>query len=188
MSMENSIEDDPFGDQTPTTVVPSTLPAAPAEDQPINLPAGSPIAGGRREPILPPAKLPEWSDPYEQDLDDSAETGPDYSDLMGVNRDLNQLRIRMSRVRRQMRKAGREAITAKLNYQRKFRRALIQQTGGTAESRKAAAEIAVEEIEADMVMKQQVADEYNTLFRSVRDDIENAKVVAYNLRAIQSIM
>jgi len=41
-----------------------------------------------------------------------------------------------------------------------------------------------EELEADMAMKNQIAAEYETLFRSVRDDTENAKVVSYNLRAL----
>lgn len=186
MSMDPGQQDDPFGDQS--APIETNAPTKPLEEQPIITPSGSPVAGGRREPIQPPAPLPNWDDPFEQDIDDSADAGPDYTDLMGVNRDLNTLRIRLSRVRRQMRKAGREATTAKLNYNRKFRRALIQQTGGSAETRKAAAEIMVEELEADMVMKQQVADEYNTLFRSVRDDIENAKVVAYNLRAINNVM
>jgi hypothetical protein len=54
--------------------------------------------------------------------------------------------------------------------------------------RKASAELLCENLEADMVMKAQVVDEYTSLFRSVRDDIENVKTIAYNVRALMSIV
>ena len=98
-----------------------------------------------------------------------------------------RLRIRLNRIRRGMRDASRDAVEAKITYQRAFRRALVQQSGGSAESRKASAELLCEELEADMVMKQQVADEYQSLFRTVRDEVDNAKAVAFNLRSLMSI-
>jgi hypothetical protein len=208
MSAYNDMTDDPFGDnfnaappaaaplpaQGFTPPVPQSAPVAPAETvsevagEDVQIPRGGPVAGGRREPISPAKPLPAWEDPSGQDLNDGADGDIDYSDLVAINRDLQRLRARTNRVRREMRRAGREALEAKLTYQRALRRALVQQTGGSAESRKASAELMCEELEADMMMKQQVADEYSTLFRSVRDDVENAKVVAYNLRAIQSIV
>ena len=87
-----------------------------------------------------------------------------------------------------MREAAREAVEAKLNYHRALRRALIQQSGGTAEMRRATAELLCEDLEAEMVMKQQVAEEFTSVFRSVRDDVENAKTVAYNLRALVNLV
>jgi hypothetical protein len=169
--MEDQYEDDPF--------------AAPVEET--KIPAGGPIYGGKRVPTPSAAPLPEWESTDRQDWQDGADGSVDYSDLAALNRDLQKLRIRMARIRREMRRAAREATEAKLSYQRALRRALVQQSGGSAESRKANAELLCEDLEADMVMKSQVADEYNTLFRSVRDDVENAKVVAYNLRALMSI-
>ena len=123
-----------------------------------------------------------------QDHEDGADGQVDYSDLAAINRDLLRLRVRMNRARRAMRQASRDAVEAKLRYHRALRRALVQQSGGSAETRKAAAELMCEDLEADMVMCAQVADEYTTLFRSVRDDIENAKVVAYNLRALANLL
>jgi hypothetical protein len=174
--------DDPFGD----------IPADPKTGEIVEptetvIPRGGPISGGKREPIMPAPALPQWDDPSYQDFNDGADGDVDYSDLYALNKDLQRLRIRMNQVRRRMRQAGREALEAKLNYQRSLRRALVQQTGGSAETRKAAAELQCEALEAEMAVKAQVVEELNTLFRSVRDDIENAKVVAYNLRAIQSI-
>jgi hypothetical protein len=175
--------DDPFADPAPAA-------DASADDvvADVVVPRGGPVANGRREPIAPARPLPTWADPSAQDFGDGANEGEiDYSDLESLNRDLLRLRVRMNRIRRQMRQAGRGAIEAKLNYHRALRRALVQQSGGSAESRKASAELMCEELEADMVMRQQVADEYATLFRAIRDDIENAKTVAYNMRAIASL-
>lgn len=207
MSTFNENHDDPFGDNftaapaaasplpaqgttPPAPVAPAAAPAPVSSDGEgeVQVPRGGPVAGGRREPIAPSKPLPAWEDPSFQDMNDGADGDIDYSDLAALNRDLQRLRVRTNRVRREMRRAQRDAIEAKLSYQRSLRRALVQQTGGSAESRKASAELLCEELEADMTMKQQVADEYSTLFRSVRDDVENAKVVAYNLRAIQSII
>lgn len=204
MSTYDDMTDDPFGDNyTAAPAASAPLPAqgftppapqtnlpepsdAPAEE--VQVPRGGPVANGRREPIAPAKPLPSWEDPSTQDINDGADGDIDYSDLVAINRDLQRLRARTNRVRREMRRAQREAIEAKLVYQRALRRALVQQTGGSAESRKAAAELMCEDLEADVMMKQQVADEFSTLFRAVRDDVENAKVVAYNLRAIQSIV
>lgn len=172
--------DDPFA---PDAGAPADIAASSEE----TVPRGGPVANGKRVVIPAPAPLPAWESPAAQDVGDGADGDVDYSDLESLNRDLQRLRVRMNRIRREMRRAGREALEAKLRYQRALRRALVQQTGGSAETRKAAAELQCEELEADMAMKQQVADEFNTLFRSVRDDIENAKVVSYNLRSLSSL-
>lgn len=131
--------------------------------------------------------LPAWAPTDEQDRGDDDHAQFDYTDLAQVNRDLLRLRSRLHRVRRGMRDAARDAVEAKLAYQRELRRSLVQQSGGSAESRKAAAELLCEDLEADMAMKQQVVDEYNSLFRAVRDDVENAKTIAFNIRALMSM-
>lgn len=166
--------DDPFGDTS----------SEPVEEA--KIPRGGPVSGGKHQSIPAPPALPAWENTDVQDLGDGADGDIDYSDLALLNKDLLRLRIRMNRIRREMRRAGREATEAKLRYQRSLRRALVQQTGGSAETRKAAAELQCEELEADMVVKAQIAEEFVTLFRSIRDDVENAKVAAYNLRALMN--
>lgn len=179
--MEDQYEDDPFA------VDAAQAPEEIFTPNGIKIPAGGPIYGGKRTEIPNASPLPEWGSTEVQDWQDGADGSVDYSDLVALNRDLQKLRIRMAKIRREMRRSAREATEAKLTYQRALRRALVQQSGGSAESRKASAELMCEDLEADMVMKLQVADEYNTLFRSVRDDVENAKVVAYNLRALMTM-
>lgn len=173
--------DNPFGDD----LVPDAVEALGAEVIP---PRGTPVSGGRRHPIPPATAFPAWPGVAEQDAGDGVEDPVDYADLEAVNRDLLRLRVQLNRVRRQMRQAGREAVEAKLVYQRAMRRALVQQSGGSAESRKASAELLCEDLEVAMVMAAQVADEYVSRFRAIRDDVENAKTVAYNLRALMNIM
>lgn len=175
--------------ETPVGEVPSVVSSAgePAvEDGAVR--SATTAAGGRKVVIPAPHPLPEWADSSPQDTGDIASDHVDYHDLNDVNRDLTRLRIRMHRVRREMRRAAREAVEAKLLYQRQLRRALVQQSGGSAEMRKASAELLCEDLEADMVMKAQVVDEYTSLFRSIRDDIENVKTISYNVRALMSIV
>lgn len=180
MSVE--LLDDPFGDssslleveeQKPSTVKPSRV--------------SKPVIDGKPIVIGPPNPLPAWGDTDVQDSGD-LQGEVDYQDLDSVNRDLTRLRIRLHRVRRGMRAAAREAVEAKLVYNRALRRALVQQTGGSAEMRKASAELLCEDLEADMVIKQQVVEEYSSLFRAIRDDIENAKTIAFNLRSLMNIV
>jgi hypothetical protein len=150
----------------------------------LTVPRGGPVSGGKRSP-LPGVPGPHvWSDGAVQDVGDGVDVELDFSTLEAVNADLVQLRQRMNRVRRRMREAQRAAVDAKLEYVRAFRRALVAQSGGSAESRKAHAELQVESLETDLRVAEQVAEEYMTLWRTAREDMESAKVVAYNLRAL----
>jgi hypothetical protein len=185
MSMSTSNgTDDPFGDEKYETPLNSAPPEA-AEEKPVR---GGPVISGKRLSFPPPRPFPAWASPDAQDRNDGVDEDIDYSDLDAVNKDLLRLRIRLNRVRRAMRQASREAVEAKLAYHRALRRALVQQSGGTAETRRATAELLCEDLEADMVMKLQVADEFVSVFRAVRDDVENAKTVAYNLRALINLV
>jgi len=150
----------------------------------ITVPAGGPVAGGKRTPIPHPPGAHTWNDPDLQDAGDGVDEEIDFSTLEAVNLDLIHLRQRMNRIRRQMRAAQRAAVDAKLAYQRGFRRALVAQSGGSAESRKAHAELQVESLETDLRVAEQVAEEYLVLWRTAREDVESAKTVAYNLRAL----
>ncbi len=150
----------------------------------VTVPRGGPVAGGQRNPLPNPPGPHTWNDTERQDAGDGVDDEIDFSTLEAVNLDLIHLRQRMNRIRRQMREAQRAAVDAKLAYQRQFRRALVVQSGGSAESRKAHAELQVEALETDLRVAEQVAEEYLVLWRTARDDVESAKTVAYNLRAL----
>jgi len=178
-------EENPFG------ISPQEKSTAKPEDNepaPQKMPRGGPVISGKRLTVPSAKPLPHWDDTHVAAQDEGDVTNLDYTDLNAVNRDLVLLRLRLHKVRRAMRQAAREAVEAKLRYQRALRRALVQQSGGTAETRKASAELLCEDLEADMVMKSQIVEEYSSLFRSIRDDVENAKTIAYNLRSLVNIL
>lgn len=184
--MSNDQEASPFDEDPFAQALEAEIPDELAPTKKIR---ATTVSDGRRTEIPNQTPLPEWPDAEGQDMGDGVDgDNPlgsiDYKDLETLNYDLQKLRVRQNRVRRAMRESARDAVNAKGIYNRAFRRALIQQTGGSADQRKATAELLCEELEADMAMKNQIAGEYETLFRSVRDDTENAKVVSYNLRAL----
>lgn len=177
-----SKDDDPFAlDESEVAVAPE---AKASSDT--TIPRGGPIADGRRADIPAAKPMPEWPDGSVQDVGDGADGDEDgeldYTDLATLNKDLLHLRVRRGKVRRVKRDNDRNAVAAKVAYNRAMRRALVRLTGGSAESRKANAELLCEDLEVDMIMKAQIADEYSTLFKAIRDDEENVKVVSYNLR------
>lgn len=144
---------------------------------------------GKKQNIPVPKDLPPWPSAEDQDRQDHGdeinEKGDgfiDYKDLEAINKDLSNLRLLQNFMRRKVREAEREAGEAKFRYQQRLRRQLVQQSGGSAETRKAMAEIFVEDYEIEMIVKAQVASEWASRSRGIRDDIENTKVVAYNMR------
>lgn len=154
------------------------------------IPHGGPTSGGKRVPIPPRKPFPRWNTTINtplQDEYDFTDTDPDFTDLDEVNRDLQKLRAILNKARRYHREAERAAIEAQIAYKSALRRALVQQTGGSAETRKAKAELDCEELEVDYVVKNQVVNEWASRMRNIRDDIDNTKTVAYNLRTLTGL-
>ena len=185
MAESDPFEENPFGLEPEKDSV--SVAENSNQEQP-KMPRGGPVISGKRINIPSAKPLPHWDDTHLAAQDEGDVVNLDYADLNAVNRDLVLLRLRLHKVRRAMRQAAREAVEAKLRYQRSLRRALVQQSGGSAEMRKASAELLCEDLEADMVMKSQIVEEYSSLFRSIRDDVENAKTIAYNLRSLINIL
>lgn len=155
-------------------------------------PAGGPVSGGVRVPVSGEGAVVEWEHVADatarQDAGERVtEDDIPSDDLDSVNKDLVGLRVRMAHARRGQRDASRRFVDAKVRYERAYRRALIKQSGGNVESRRAHAEIECEDLESEYLVAQQVLKEFDATVRNVRDDIENAKTVAYNLRTLMSI-
>ena len=107
----------------------------------------------------------------------------DASDLMNVNREINRARARLFRVSASMRGAQRKCAEADLLYRRQLRRALVQVSGGSAEIRKAVAELQCEPHENALIVAVQVADEYKKRAMDVRDDLKALENLSHNVRA-----
>lgn len=145
---------------------------------------GVAIAG--RQPTVsavpPPPQFPEV-DP----LQGYEPTEFDASDLRLINTELNRCRIRLFRISTAQRRAQRELREAELTYSRNMRRALIQTSGGTAETRRAVAEMECEPFEDRVAVAQQVVEELRKRAQDVRDDLKAVENLSHNARAQMNI-
>lgn len=107
----------------------------------------------------------------------------DATDLIQVNRELNRARARIFRCSQTLKRVQRALAEAQVDYDRQMRRALVSQSGGTAESRRALAEIACEEFENRVVIGKQVVEEWRRRCNDARDDLKALENISHNVRA-----
>jgi hypothetical protein len=107
----------------------------------------------------------------------------DATDLMQVNRELNRARARVFRCSDILKMCQRTLAEAQSNYDRQMRRALVTVSGGTAESRKALAEIQCEEFENRVIVGKQVVEEWRRRCGDARDDLKALENISHNVRA-----
>jgi len=107
----------------------------------------------------------------------------DAQDLGAVNRELNRCRARVFRVSRELKTAEREFASAKMTYTRQMRRALVSVSGGSAETRKALAELQCEPYEDAVVISEQVVAEWKKRATDARDDLKAVENLSHNVRA-----
>lgn len=137
--------------------------------------------GGRVATVAPMPSAPQWPSTVGSEYVPDEEL--DASDLGEINRELNRCRARLFRVSESLKHAQRELRDAELLYSRQMRRALVKTTGGTAETRRAVAEMECEPFENDMVVKQQVVEELRKRALDVRDDLKAVENLSHNARA-----
>lgn len=142
------------------------------------------IAMGGKPFHVPDADpLPVFPEPTGDEVYVPADDGVDAWDLSRANQELNRIRARLYRLSQALREAQQRYAAAKLRYERALRRALVQVSGGTAETRKAAAELACEPFENDVVVAQQEVEALKQLAMTARADLEAVLNIAHNLRA-----
>lgn len=161
----------------------STPQAAPAEGTPVRGMA----SGGARASISRPAPLPNWPAPRTDEEQYIPEEEFDITDLSEINRQLMRAKSRLFRVSQHQKAAQRDLIDAQLTYRRAFRRCLVMQTGGSAEARKAMAEVQCEGFENAMVVAEQVVEEWKKRAQDSRDDLKAIENLAHNVRAQMAI-
>lgn len=142
-------------------------------------------AGGSTVGDLPaPPPVPVWPDfANHPDAHYVPDEGFDATDLIQVNRELNRARARVFRCSDILKTCQRTLAEAQSNYDRQMRRALVTITGGTAESRKALAEIQCEEFENRVVVGKQVVEEWRRRCSDARDDLKALENISHNVRA-----
>lgn len=175
---------------------PSPAPATPSGTEPTTEPTTEPgkgprarglATGGRNVSLGDSTQPPTWPASNSPDETYVPDETFDVSDLSNVNRLLNECRARLFRSSGQLRQAQRSVATADLAYRRAYRRALIGVSGGTAESRKAVAEVECEPLENDLVVSGQIAEEWKKRCMDCRDDLKALENLSHNMRAQMAI-
>lgn len=113
---------------------------------------------------------------YQPDVD------VDFTDLSNVTREIIALRIRLHRIRIELKAAKRKALQAKWVYEKEKKRVWIGITGGSDKSREAAAELMTEQLMTDSLVASAVADEITQHNRDLRMDLDALKEISNNLR------
>lgn len=144
-------------------------------------------AGGRQATMKAPAPLPDWPQPRSEDEVYVPDEEFDVSDLSEVNRQMLRAKSRLFRASQYLKDAQRAEIDAQLTYRRAYRRFIVSLTGGSAESRKALAEVYCEEFENAMVVAGQVVEEWKKRAQDCRDDLRAIENLAHNVRAQMAI-
>lgn len=144
--------------------------------------------GGRRVEVKSAPPMPTWPTHEMWSPSQDVEETVDALDVADLNRMLLASRRSLFTASARLREAQRESEDASLRYRRAYRRFLVTITGGSAETRKVAAEIACEEFENDMVVKAQVAEEWKRHAQDCRDNVKAIENVAHNVRAQMSVI
>ena len=106
----------------------------------------------------------------------------DYGDLRAVNKEIVDLRIRLHRIRKELKQADRMALKAKYSYEQDKKRVWIGISGGSDKSREAMAELLCEEAYSYYLVASTVAKEVMQHSRDIRTELDALKEISNNLR------
>lgn len=106
----------------------------------------------------------------------------DLTDLSKVTHEIIGLRIRLHRIRIELRTAERMALKAKYVYEQEKKRTWIGISGGSDKSREAMAELICEESYSAYLVAQTVAKEITQHSRDIRTELDALKEISNNLR------
>lgn len=135
------------------------------------------------EEISEPKSLPKASDvTIVSEYSNYEPAQIDITDLSAVNKEINLLRTRIHRLRKELEKANRKAVMAKYQYEQAKKRVLIGLSGGSDKQREAIAELMTEELLSISIVCQAVAQEIQQHSRDTRNELDSLKEISNNLR------
>lgn len=190
--------EDPFGspapESTPSSPIEPTQDEKAAEKTAKKTPAKPRSAGiamaGRPvhlEEFDTPSDFPGWPKGNQDDEYIPYVQEADYTDLSLLNRDINRTRAMSFRVKNALAEARREEVEAGDKYRKALNRQLIGLSGGTAEQRKAIAEVFTEDLNTQYLIAQNIVKEQTSLSYTISRDLETLKTLADNLRKQMSL-
>lgn len=146
--------------------------------------AGRPVT---LEEFDTPKSFPNWPNANTDDEYIPYVQESDYTDLSLLNRDINRTRAMSFRVKNAVAEARREEVEAGDRYRKALNRQLIGLSGGTAEQRKAIAEVFTEDLNTQYLVAETIVKEQISLSYTISRDLETLKTLADNLRKQMSI-
>lgn len=109
-------------------------------------------------------------------------TDIDYSDLSAINTEISKLRMRLHRIRKELKQSERAALKAKYTYEAAKKRTWISITGGSDKSREAMAELLCEKEYSVYLVTAAISKEITQHSRDIRTDLDALKELSNNLR------
>lgn len=106
----------------------------------------------------------------------------DYTNLSSINQELSSLRVRLHRVRKELKNAERAALRLKYDYDQQKKRTWIGISGGSDKSREAMAELICEESYSKYLVAATVAKEISQHSRDIRLELDTLRELSNNLR------
>lgn len=190
--------EDPFGspDSESTPSSPSEpLQDEKTEDKPAKKAPAKPRSAGvalagrpvTLEEFDTPKAFPNWPTATPDDEYIPYVQESDYTDLSLLNRDINRTRAMSFRVKNAVAEARRVEVEAADRYRKALNRQLIGLSGGTAEQRKAIAEVLTEDLNTQYLVAEAMVKEQVSLSYTVSRDLETLKTLADNLRKQMSL-
>lgn len=146
--------------------------------------AGRPVT---LEEFDTPKAFPNWPTATPDDEYIPYVQESDYTDLSLLNRDINRTRAMSFRVKNAVAEARRVEVEAADRYRKALNRQLIGLSGGTAEQRKAIAEVLTEDLNTQYLVAEAMVKEQVSLSYTVSRDLETLKTLADNLRKQMSL-
>lgn len=106
----------------------------------------------------------------------------DYHSLEELNGAINAARLALFKATKAINKYEREEKTAKLEYERAFRREFIRSVEKTSEGRRQRAELACEDLENKWLVAEQVKKEFERVSYSLRLELQTLQGISNNYR------
>lgn len=126
--------------------------------------------------------LPDLKDWDTKRLYDYAAQINDYDDLAELGAAINAARVALFRVTEQINRYERKEKSAKIKYDRAYRREYLASVEKTEAMKKMRAELACEELENEYLSHEQLKIEMNRMSYALRLELQTLQAIGNNLR------
>lgn len=135
-----------------------------------------------KEETLHAINLPELKTWSASQIYDYTKQISDYEDLNQLGAATNAARIALFKITEKINQYERKEKTAKLQYDRAYRRAYLSSAEKTESMKRLRAELYCEDLENDYVVAEQLKNELSRMSYSLRLELQTLQAIGNNLR------